>query len=181
MNRFRAPRLAWALLAALAACDAPGRPPPEIWTQIVPQIVNFAERDARANAYGGAARGPLIVNVESFRGNGYRLTHHRFAPGEIERAIGRPVLNLEDTAAVVCEQTEPAPGCWIKDYGVLLRLNIVHHAPERIRAFVTSTVTDQRYIPPVLCDRGWELVFRKSEAGRWGLADSTLTRNCASP
>ena len=173
MRRFLLPLF----LLVSAACESP-RPSRAEYLQIVPQIAEFMERDARDNAYGQSARGPLIVNVESFRGNGLRATRQEFSTAEIERAIGRPLRNLPDTAAILCEESQVSPGCWIREYGVLLRLNLIRQAPDRIRAFATSTVTDQRFIPAVICDRRWELLFEK-RAGQWVLTGKNLLQGCA--
>lgn len=174
MTRSR-PILALALLL-FAACET-RRPTPREYLQIVPQIVRFMERDARENAYGRGARGPLIVNVESFQGNGLRATRQQIPAARIEQAIGQPFQNLPDSAAILCQESDVAPGCWIREYGILLRLNLIRQSPDRIRAFATSTVTDQRYIPAVLCDRRWELVFGKQD-GAWTLADRIPIENC---
>lgn len=172
-------RLVFVLLLPLllSACGEERATPAE-YLQIVPQIVGFMDQDARENAYGEGARGPLIVNVPSFQSGAYRATGAQLSEQQIERAIGRELVNLPDTAAILCEDNDVAPGCWVREYGVLLRMRVVRTSPGRIRAFVNSTVSDQRFIPSVICDRTWELVFRK-EGERWVPADRTLTHACA--
>ncbi|MDQ3557318.1 MAG: hypothetical protein M3409_11170 [Gemmatimonadota bacterium] len=168
--------LPFLLLVAAGGCQEQ-RATREEYLAVVPQIVDFLERDAREQAFGEGARGPLIVNVESFRGGGYRATREQFTAAEIQRAIGRPVLALQDSAAILCEESDVAPGCWVREYGVLLRLGLVRQSPEQMRVFATSTVTDQRFIPSVICDRRWELVFSRMEQG-YRLRDRILLREC---
>ncbi len=165
------------LLLPLGGCEEQRTTRAEYLT-VVPQIVNFLERDALEHAFGESARGPQIVNVDSFRGGGFRATHETFTDEEIERAIGRPVVDLDDDDAIICEEADISPGCWVREFGVLLKLNLVRQTPEHIRVFATSTVTDQRFIPSVICDRRWELLFLRSEQG-FTLGSQNLLRECA--
>lgn len=176
MRRFL-PAVSLLLLLPLVGCEEQRTTRAE-YLSVVPQVVDFLERDALEHAFGESARGPLIVNVDSFRGGGFHATHETFTDEEIQRAIGRPVVDLTDDDAIICEESDVSPGCWVREFGVLLKLNLVRQTPEHIRVFATSTVTDQRFIPSVICDRRWELLFLRT-GQEFRLGSQNLLRECA--
>lgn len=166
------------LAAALAGCKE-HRATPREYLAVVPEIVRFMEQDAREHAYGRGARGPLLADLESFRGNAFRATGEVLDSAAVQAAIGPEVRDLQPDSALLCQESEFAAGCWVREYGVYLHLNLITPSPGQLRAFASSEVTDPRYIPSVVCKRVWELTFTQPDtAAPYRLTDRELTHDC---
>lgn len=166
------------LVGTLAGCEE-RRATRQEYLQVIPQIVRFMERDAREHAYGRGATGPLLVNMESFRGNAYRATGQPLDSAAVQAAIGPEVRDLQPDSALLCQESELAAGCWVREYGVYLHLSVVTRSPGQLRAFASSEVTDPRYIPSVVCKRVWEMVFTQPDTtAPFRMTERRLTHDC---
>jgi hypothetical protein len=165
----------------LAACSPP-RPTPAEYLAVVPQIVRFMETDARQNAPGQPAQGPLMIDVRSFTANGARMVGSPVDSTRFRQAVGRPFepVAAEDSVLLL-EETGTAAGKWVKRYGVYLHLNQVRAAGDEMTAVVRSTTTDRRGFPTELCDRVWRLNFHRGANGAWALHEKNLRFSCLEP
>ena len=143
---------------------------------IAPQVLEFAERDARTEQPGRVADGPLYVNVNSFRFAGHELTGAELHLDSVSAVLGDPVLAVQEQA-LLCDTTSGFGGCWVRRYGVWVNWNLARGNAEEVRATVRSSSTDRRTHPTDFCDRVWRLTFRK-QAGRWAMAERDLMRDC---
>lgn len=165
------------LLALPAAGCGSNKPTEEDYLAIVRKTVSFAEDDARRAAAEGAATGPLLLDVNSFRGGSLRATGTVIAPEKISRAIGREFRPTVPDSSFRCLETELGPTCWVPKQGVFVHLNLASRTPDRIIMHYTSTVTASNFIPPVLCDRAFRLEFARD--GRdWVIRDTIPVKSC---
>lgn len=166
------------LLLPLAACGA-DRPGTEDYLQVVPEMVAVVEADARENAPGRPAQGPLILDAGSFAGGWALRARSQLDSARVIEAVGRPEAEIaRPNDVILCDESELGGGCWVRSYGVFVHLNVVRRADDEISSLVTGTVTDRRAFPTWICERVWGLTFRRDEAGAWSLADRELRRDC---
>lgn len=165
------------LLVLLAGCERPARTTPEEFLQLVPQIVAFAEDDARQAAPEGSARGPLFVDPRSFRYWANRQLNLSVDSARIVAAINRPFQPAAEEAAVQCANFQLGPTCSVIQDGVFVRLSLLLTEPHTLLAYTTSLVTHQNYIPSAVCERRFELVFTRKERG-WQLTGRNPKREC---
>ncbi len=166
--------LAAALLAA--ACGSE-RPSEADYLHVVRETVRFAEEDARRAAPSGSATGPLLLDVKSFRGGSLRATGELVEEGKIADAVDRPFSATVPDSSFNCIEMELGPSCWVPKNGVFVHLNLASRAPQRITMHVTSTVTANNFIPPVLCDRVFRLEFAR-KGREWELRERVPVRTC---
>jgi hypothetical protein len=192
-NRFRS---AWLLLAAalLAAC-ASERPTVQDYYAILPDIVRAAERDARKEALGHASEGPLWVDSASFAGGGFTITRQTLSRDSVVAAMRNPevravahqqVIMLRDTGEATTlvgegEMLGMDGGRWVREYGVLVRMNKTLWEPGEIQALVATYTTDRRRWPTGICRRVLRLTYRQGEAGDWSRTRSEVRRACDDP
>jgi len=165
------------MLLFLAGCERPTRTSEAEFMQIIPQIVAFAEDDARQAAPEGSARGPLFVDPRSFRYWGNRQLNLSLDSAAIMAAINRPVQPSSEENVVQCAIFQLGPTCSITQDGVFIRLSLLLTEPHTLLAYTTSLVTHQNYIPSAVCERRHELVFTRQEAG-WQLTGRNPKREC---
>lgn len=162
------------LLAAACGSEAPSEAD---YLDVVRQTVHFAERDARRSAPQGAATGPLLLDVKSFRGGSLRATGGIVETDRISAAIDRPFVATVPDSSFNCLDMELGTSCWVPKNGVFVHLNLASRSPDRLTMHVTSTVTASNYVPPVLCDRLFQLEFQRGERG-WVMQDSVAKKTC---
>ena len=180
MKRIFAPLAACALLA-LAACQ-PERHTPRDFYAILPQLVRFVETDARQEAEGRPAEGPLYIHTNSFAGGGWQLTRQRLNPDTVFAAIGRAdAQSAVPREALILEDSAGFGGRWVRGYGVLLHMNLMKWDAEEMTATVTSYTTDRRRFPTDICRRVWRVSFREAGEGRWELGERELRKACDDP
>jgi hypothetical protein len=164
------------LLLAAAGCGSEA-PSEADYLDVVRQTVSFSERDARRAAPPGSARGPLFLDVKSFRGGSLRATGGVVEVDRIAEAVGRPFVPTVPDSSFNCLDMELGTSCWVPKNGVFVHLNLASRAPDRLTMHVTSTVTANQYVPPVLCDRLFQLEFQRGSSG-YVLRDSVAKKTC---
>ena len=164
------------VLLLVAACGSEA-PSETDYLEVVRQTVRFSEQDARRSAPPGAGTGPLLVDVKSFRGGSLRATGEIVETDRIAAAIDRPFVATVPDSSFNCLDMELGMSCWVPKNGVFVHLNLASRAPDRLTMHVTSTVTASNYVPPVLCDRLFQLEFQRKERG-WVLQDSVPKKTC---
>ena len=167
-----------ALLLAGAACGGPARPSRADYLEALPQMVAFAERDARRAAPTGSAEGPLLVDVRSFRMAPGELADGAVDSAAVAGAIGKPFRAVVVDSALRCVNSMLGRQCGVVGDGVFVRMAVAQASPRRITANVVSVTTHENRIPPANCDRRHRLVMERSESGRWAIADSVAGRTC---
>lgn len=165
------------LLALLAGCERRQTTTPAEFLRIVPQVVAAAETDARAAAPEGSARGELLVDPNSFRYWALRELNEKLDSGAVLQAVGRPFRPTTLDSAVECANLQLGPSCAVTGDGVFVRMHMLRIRPHEIRAYSTSVVTHNNFIPPAVCERRLELVFTQ-QAGQWKLAQRNPKREC---
>lgn len=160
------PRIALALplAAALAACGGE-RPSPDAYLTVVRGAIEWADTDARANAPadpGEAPDGPLYVDTRSFAGGAERVTFQKMDEATLGRGVGRPFEPaIHPDSVLLCDEGGLSSGCWVKRYGVAVKLNLVEVVGDRMNAHVTSWATDRALYPTRICERVVKVTFRK--------------------
>lgn len=188
----RATPLALALLA-LAACHEAEYTVQDYWS-LLPDVVRFADADARQAAHPKPPEGPLWIDVNSFAGGGWQLTEQKLNRDSVMAHIALPqaqriskpqeVIMLEDTGTVAATPEAVAGftgGRWIKGYGVMLHLNLVKADNREIAVTVTSYATDRRSWPTGICRRVQRLTYRRDAGGAWKRAKAELRKGCDDP
>lgn len=184
-----------ALLALLPACQ-PERPTVRDYYAILPDLVRATEADARQEAQGQPSRGPLFIDANSFAGGGFTLTRQTLDRDSVMAAIAYPgAVKATPQEAIVIrdtgEVTAPAGGDaaslameggrWVKEYGVLLHLNLAKWEPGEISATVTSFTTDRRTWPTGVCRRVLRVTYGKQDDGAWRRTGSEVRKRCDDP
>lgn len=180
-----------AALAVLGAC-APERPTVQDYHAVLPDLVRHAEADARKEAQGQPSQGPLWVDSASFAGGGYTLTRQTLDRDSIIAAMRNPdvravahqqVIMLRDTGETVGggEMLGMDGGRWVREYGVLVRMNLTRWKPGEIEAIVTTYTTDRRNWPTSICRRVLRLTYGKQDDGSWQRANSEVRKRCDDP
>lgn len=189
--RLTAPAL---LAAALAACSSTQYTPRDYYA-LLPDLVRFADADARQNAtVGGRPGGPLWIDVKSFAGGGWQLTGQTLNRDSVMARIADPTaqrvekpqdaLVVQDTGTVAASPEAMAGfagGRWVKSYGVMVHLNLVKADNREIAATVTSYATDRRSWPTGICRRVQRVTYQKDAAGAWKRVKNELRKGCDDP
>jgi hypothetical protein len=189
--RLTAPAL---LAAALAACSSTEYTPRDYYA-LLPDLVRFADADARQNAtVGGRPAGPLWIDVKSFAGGGWQLTGKTLDRDTVMARIADPAaqrvekpqdaLVVQDTGTVAASPEAMAGfagGRWVKSYGVMVHLNLVKADNREIAATVTSYATDRRSWPTGICRRVQRVTYQKDAAGAWKRVKNELRKGCDDP
>jgi len=192
MTRVRLTLLSLAALS-LAACTT--RYGAADYYAILPDLVRFADADARqAAAPGGRPAGPLWIDAKSFAGGGWQLTGQTLDRDSVMARIGDPAaqrverpqdaLVIQDTGTVAASPEAMsgfAGGRWVKSYGVMVHLNLVKSDSKEIAATVTSFATDRRSWPTGICRRVQRVTYRKDAAGAWKRVKNELRKGCDDP
>lgn len=184
-----------ALLALLPACQ-PERPTVQDYYAILPDLVRVTEADARREAQGQPSQGPLFIDANSFAGGGFTLTRQTLNRDSLMAAIAYPgavkatpqeAIVIRDTGEVAAPTGGDAAslamqgGRWVREYGVLLHLNLAKWEPGEIVATVTSFTTDRRTWPTGVCRRVLRVTYRKQENGSWQRTGSEVRKRCDDP
>jgi hypothetical protein len=180
MKRIAVPLLAAALLA-LAACQ-PKRHTAQDFYAILPELVRAADADARQNAYGPRPEGPLFIDAESFAGGGFFVVRQVLDRDSVLAAMRRPdaVKVAHAREGLVLDDSTGFGGRWVREYGVVLRMNLTKWDAESISATVTSYTTDRRSFPPDICRRVLRFEFRKT-GGAWKKSAEEVRKKCEDP
>lgn len=171
MNRLSAALAAACLLAA--GCTTP-RPTVRDYLSIVPDVVRHMEADARRNAPSRPVEGPLLLDVESFRGGGYWVTRQTVSGDSVQRVVPVRFTPAAGREAVLCEEGDMG-GCWVREYGVFLRMNLMKHTADEMLAIATTYTTDRRAFPPQVCERVWRIRYGR-DGGGWKVLSRELRR-----
>lgn len=164
-------------LALLAGC-ASELPSAESYLEVLPRLVEFAEADARRTQPGQPATGPLFVDLPSIGYGARTVTGASIDTVRLRAAIGRPFVNYPAARAdsvLLCDETGTIGGCWVRQYGVYLKLTEARAAGDRMTVLVMSTTTNRAEFPTRICDRTWRVVLERRQ-GTWALADRQLRR-----
>jgi len=196
MTRIRFRSALLLLAAALLAACASERPTVQDYYAILPDLVRFTEQDARKAAQGQPSEGPLWVDSASFAGGGYTLTRQTLSRDTVIAAMRNPdaravshqqVIMLRDTGRVAAgsggeeDMLGVDGGRWVREYGVLLRMNLTRWKPGEIEALVTSYTTDRRTWPTGVCRRVLRLTYAKRDDGSWNRANAEVRKQCDDP
>lgn len=168
-----------AALAAvlLAACTE--RPSPQDYLAVVPQVVTLMAEDARQNALGRPPAGPLWVDARGFAALSERVTGEPITEQQVVAALGRGTRRAEPRQVLLAATDEDVlGGTWVREYGLYVSPNVARGAGDEITVFVGNYVTDRRALPTTICDRVWELTFRREAPGRWAPAARRLVKGC---
>ncbi len=165
------------LLALTAGCTIE-RPTEADYLAVLPKVLAFSEADARANAPGRRAEGPLHVDLKSFVGGARLVTKTDVKPEAVRQALGRPaVISVHADSTLLCDQGDMVGGCWVREYGVYVHLNLMRWAPGELTAFVASTTTDRREFPTRICDRVWKVRYERVGT-EWKEMERELRKGC---
>lgn len=179
MKRFRI--LAAAALALLSACGG-DRPTVRDYYALLPELVRTLEEDGRRHAQGRPSEGPLWVDAASFAGGAWQLTRERVPPDSVVAAMGRPDARpATPQQALVTEDTSGVGGRWVREYGVLARVNLVKWEPGEVAVTAANYTTDRRPWPTDICERVLRVTFRESGEGRWTRAGTEVRYECDTP
>lgn len=186
-------RLTVLALLALSACSGPSYTERDYYA-LLPDVIRFADADARQNAGGAKPEGPLHVDIKSFAGGGWQLTGETFNRDSVWAHVGNPqALRVEEPqAALVIQDTGTvaatpeavagfAGGRWVKGYGVMVHLNLVKADSKEIAVTVTSYATDRRSWPTGICRRVQRITYQKDDAGAWKRVKNELRKGCDDP
>ena len=179
MKRLRI--LAVAALALAAACDSE-RPTVQDYYAILPELVRTLEEDGRRHAQGRPSEGPLWVDSASFTGGAWQLTRERVPADSLVAALRRPDARFtRHQEALIIEDTTGVGGRWVREYGVLARLNLVKWEPGEVAVTAANYTTDRRPWPTDICERVLRVTFRESGEGRWTRAGTEVRYECDTP
>ncbi len=191
MTRVR-PLLLLALLP-LAACGGNDYTTRD-YHAILPDVVRFADADARQNIGPKRPEGPLWIDVKSFAGGSWQLTGEAENRDSVFAHISNPnaqrverpqdAVMIQDTGTVAASPEAMAGfagGRWVRGYGVLLHLNLVKADSREIMVSVTSYATDRRKWPTDICRRVVRAMYRKNPAGAWQRSGSEVRKRCEDP
>jgi hypothetical protein len=185
-------RLAPLALLALAACS-------KSYTRtdfyaLLPDLVRFADTDARQNGGPQPPTGPVWVDVKSFAGGGWQLTGETLNRDSVFARMALPgaervekpqdALVIQDTGTVAATPEAAAGfagGRWVKRYGVMLHLNQVKADSREIAATITSYATDRRSWPTGICRRVQRVTYQKDATGAWKRVKNELRKGCDDP
>jgi hypothetical protein len=138
------------------------------------------------------------VDSASFAGGGFTITRQTLRRDSVVAAMRNPdvravshqqVIMLRDTGDV---NAEPAAGAsegsmlgmeggrWVREYGVLLRMNLTRWEPGEIEAIVTSYTTDRRSWPTGICRRVLRITYGKQDAA-WTRRNAEVRKQCDDP
>lgn len=181
------------LLATLAACGGTEYTLQDYYS-FLPDLVRFADADARQAATPKPPEGPLWIDVNSFAGGAWQLTEQKLERDSVMAHLGVPgaqridrpqeAIMLEDTGTVAATPEAMAGftgGRWIKGYGVMLHLNLVKADNREIAATITSYATDRGRWPTGICRRVQRVTYRKDPAGAWKRVRNELRKACEDP
>lgn len=190
MRRVRLTALALLALAACGGADYTARD----YYALLPDVVRFADADARRNAGGPRPAGPVIIDIKSFAGGGWQLTGdtydrdsvwaHMAIPGAQRVEEPQDALVIQDTGTIAATPEAVAGfagGRWVKGYGVMLHLNLVRADSKEIAVTVTSYATDRRSWPTGICRRVQRITYQKDAAGAWERVKNELRKGCDDP
>ncbi|HEX8904935.1 MAG TPA: hypothetical protein VF771_08860 [Longimicrobiaceae bacterium] len=180
-------------LLAVAACSEHQYTVRDYWG-LLPDVVRFADADARQNAGPKPPEGPLWIDVNSFAGGGWQLTEQKLSRDSVMSHVAIPnaqridkpqeVIMLEDTGTVAATPEAMAGftgGRWIRGYGVMLHLNLVKADNREIAVTVTSYYTDRRTWPTGICRRVQRVTYRPDANGGWKRMKNELRKGCDDP
>lgn len=171
--------LLWATAAVLLSACSAGRPTPEDYLQVVRQVVQVMDEDARAHPLGRPPRGPLWVDARGFAGRGLEVTGEPVTKERILAALGRGAREAEPRQVLLAATDEDVlGGTWVREYGVHVSPNAARGTRDQITMLVANYRTDRRAMPTEICDRVWRLRFRRQPDGTWRLTERALTRQC---
>ena len=180
MKRFRLTAAALLVLAA-AACQ-PERHTAADYYAVLPQLVAVAERDAREHALGQPSAGPVFVDIDSFRGGGWQVTREYLDRDSLFAALGLPAARrATPQEALILEDTVGMGGRWVREYGVLLRLNLMKWEPDEMTATIANYTTDRREWPTDICERVLRVSFRQTGEDRWAHSGTEVRYECDTP
>jgi hypothetical protein len=173
--------LALPFVAALAGC-LPDPPSAEEYLSVIRSTVEYVEADARRSAPGDPGEtpdGPLYVDTRSFAGGAQRIIFKPMDEATLAKNVGRPFEPaIHPDSVLLCDQGGLSSGCWVKRYGVAMKLNLVEQIDDRMNAHVVSWATDRSVFPTRICERVVKVMFRK-QGTAWRREGGTLTRtNC---
>jgi hypothetical protein len=143
---------------------------------IAQEILRFGEADARESQPGRVNDGPLYVSVRSFHQAAEKATGASVPQDSMARVLGEPI-EAELEQILLCDTGGNLAGCWVRQYGVFVNLNMVRMAGSELSAWVRTSSTDRRVHPTDFCHRVWRLDFRH-EDDAWRLAERDLLRDC---
>ena len=182
-----------ALLPLLAGCSRTEYTANDYYS-LLPDLVRFTDGDARQNAKGPKPAGPTFIDVKSFAGGGWQLTHATLDRDSVMAKVGDPgavrvekpqdALVIQDTGTVAATPEAAAGfagGRWVKQYGVLLHLNLVKADNQEIAATVTSFATDRSVWPTGICRRVQRVTYRRDASGAWKRTHNEVRRRCEDP
>ncbi|HEX2203728.1 MAG TPA: hypothetical protein VHG91_10535 [Longimicrobium sp.] len=177
-------RLRIVLVAALAlsgACSSE-RPTVQDYYALLPDLVRALEEDGRRNAQGQPSAGPLWVDAASFTGGAWQLTRERVPTDSIVAAMRRPDARpATPKEALITEDTSGVGGRWVREYGVLARVNLVKWEPGEVAVTAANYTTDRRPWPTDICERVLRITYRNTGEGRWERAGTEVRYECDTP
>ncbi|HEX9936511.1 MAG TPA: hypothetical protein VGB15_05290 [Longimicrobium sp.] len=193
MTRVRPFLFALLALVPLAACGGRSHTPSDFYA-ILPDLVRFADADARASVGPKKPEGPVWIDVKSFAGGGWQLTREQMNRDSVFAHVGVPgaqrvekpqdALVIQDTGTVAASPEALAGfagGRWVRAYGVLLYMNLVKADSREVALIVTSYTTDRRQWPTDICRRVIRVVYRKNDSGAWQRAGNEVRKRCEDP
>jgi hypothetical protein len=166
-----------ALLPLLLASCVRERPTVPQFMEVSREVLAFAAGDARESQPGRANDGPLYVNIRSFQAAAERATGESVSYDSMEAVLGEEPIQAELDQILLCDTTGTLAGCWVRQYGIFVNLNMVQLAGSEMSLYVRTSSTDRRRHPTDFCHRVWRLDYRK-EGEAWRLAERSLLRSC---
>lgn len=151
-------------LLLVGAC-ASSLPTTEDYYRVLPDAFRFVAQDGVRNALGATPDGPLMADLRSFEGGGYRLTRVRVDAKRVLAALGPGVEPVPRDSALLCDNTELNTGCWVRQYGSWVRFNTGSANRDVIELYLASSTTDRRSLPTGICDRVWRLRYERRARG----------------
>lgn len=159
------------LAAAVLACRASA--PSAQFESLVPLVIDSVEHYARQAAF-PAGRGPLLLDVASFRRAARSVPNHEFDTLAVPRAVARPFLNASAEVATQCKVTEYY-SCWIRDDGVVVAFDEINKTLDGyVIVMTTHTTTLIPSGPSATCPVGAAIRATRVDA-RWSLSRELIS------
>lgn len=139
-------------------------------------VSQFADSDARTQAYRGSGKGPLLVDLDALSRIGLQVAGERLSKSSITATLPSRTRDVTREQAVVCTSTPSA--CEVVDDGVFLQVDSLVRNRDGVRAVVTTITTD-RSMPgrPGTCHRQLMIEAGRDES-RWKITDTKLRSTC---
>lgn len=152
---------------------------PSEFNKIAPRVINVAREEAAEHARPGSGRGPILLDVESFRAAARALDGEDVDSLALLRAGGTNARIVRRREGVVCAPNPRFPrtqNCEVRDDGLMVEVGRLQRTSEGVEVDVISSTTERRPSGSTgLAITTVRLSFRK-QGDAWVLTDRRVLR-----